>query len=129
MVFTLGSSPQECTDTDKDTDTDTKTLTEADQYYYEALRSQGVRCDDGTPMVVGPYKLNEHCSIDGCLLGSQSCWNYKLEHCYDDGEPNQMCELAESTCTTSWGCAWLLANCEGEWACATPSWCVCHEEK
>ncbi|PRQ07570.1 hypothetical protein [Enhygromyxa salina] len=92
-----------------------------------------VRCDDGSALINPRGDINKRCVLDGCSIASQSCWDYRLEHCYDNGVLNGQCELASETCTNTPACLHLMAFCSGTFECANDDiwsgWCVCEEEQ
>lgn len=91
-----------------------------------------VTCDDGSRLMDTAGHLNYRCVRERCSLFDESCWDYRLSHCYDDGIDNGECALESETCTTLGGCLWLWAWCDGTLECAEggviSEWCVCTEE-
>lgn len=114
LLMVLGADPQMCV--------------EEEEYSLDA-----VFCDDGVPLVDPSGQVNYECRLNGCSMYEETCWGYRLDHCYDDGFPNGQCALAEITCTSSIGCLGLWAICAGTLDCANggvkSGWCVCTEEE
>jgi hypothetical protein len=91
-----------------------------------------VACDNGSYLVDEGGNINYRCVRDRCSLFDESCWDFRLSHCYDDGIDNGQCALESETCTTLGGCLLLWAWCEGTLDCAeggvSSEWCVCTED-
>jgi hypothetical protein len=93
---------------------------------------ENVMCDDRSYLIDSAGKLNARCVLEGCTLYDEYCWDYRLEHCYDDGILNGECTTKSTDCTTPGGCLWLWAWCDGVWECAeggiSSGWCTCVTE-
>lgn len=92
-----------------------------------------VACDNGSYLVDALGNINYRCVRERCSLFDESCWDFRLSHCFDDGVDNGQCALESETCTTLGGCLWLWAWCDGTLDCAeggvSSEWCVCTEDE
>lgn len=77
-----------------------------------------VLCDDNASAWDQYGMPNWACTIEGCSPHESSCWDYRLDHCYDDdGVDLGECAFQKSTCGNRLDCFNLWVYCEGSYEC------------
>jgi hypothetical protein len=87
-------------------------------------------CDDGSSPWTATGEPNWDCEIDACSPHESTCWDERLDFCFDDsGDDAGICRWErQQTCDSVWKCFKLWANCNGRYTCkVSGSWVGCTE--
>lgn len=75
-------------------------------------------CDDGSAVYDTEGRPNWSCSLQGCSSDEGICWDYRLDHCFDEnGDDNASCMYEKSECTSRLQCFDLWLYCAGTYTC------------
>ena len=75
-------------------------------------------CDDGSPAWDSQGQPNWSCTIEGCSPHEQVCWDYRLEHCFDEtGRDLGTCTYQKDECSGRVACFNLWVHCGGAYVC------------
>lgn len=76
------------------------------------------RCDDGSDAYDEEGLPNWSCSRQGCSPEEGLCWDYRLDHCFDEnGDETGSCLIDVQECNSRWECFDMWFYCAGEYEC------------
>ncbi len=78
-------------------------------------------CDDGSSAWDSTDRPNWACTVEGCAPHEESCWEERVEHCFDpEGTDLGVCSYEVEKCNTTFECFDMWFFCTGVYHCDQP---------